>query len=263
MVKRTKKDDPRPADLNLDQMQSAIPKLERRINELKEIDVGTVQKKYEPRFDSLTNKLNDTLRDVFGADTIEYNQYEVWDLDTSGAHMNQETPLYEVHEGIKDGIDRELSKLETIIELFKEKLGDVGETQSGKALKALGDLELHPEIERAATSLFENGHYANAVEDACKALNIFVKLRSGRDDLDGTELMQNIFSPKNPILKFNELQTESEKSEQQGMMFLFAGAMLALRNPRAHDLIIDDPEQALEQISFISFLAKSIERTKR
>ena len=47
------------------------------------------------------------------------------------------------------------------------------------------------------------------------------------------------------------------------MMFLYAGAMLAFRNPRAHGLIKDDPEEALEIISFLSFLAKALNRAKK
>jgi hypothetical protein len=47
------------------------------------------------------------------------------------------------------------------------------------------------------------------------------------------------------------------------MMFLFAGAMLALRNPRAHELMKDDPEQALEYIAFLSMLAKSLDRATK
>lgn len=74
--------------------------------------------------------------------------------------------------------------------------------------------------------------------------------------------MQNVFSPKNPVLKFSDLQTQTEQSEQQGMMFLYAGAMLALRNPRAHEIIEDDPEKALEYIAFLSLLAKSLDKAK-
>ncbi len=243
-------------------MKTAIPKLERRIIELKEIDVDAVQKEYEPHLESLKNKVNDTLRGIFGANTIEYDQYKVFSLDIFNLHTGQ-TPLHKVKEAIRANIESAISNLTTIIDLFKENLDDLGETQSGKALKAFDDLTLHPEIERSSADLFKDEHYSNAIGDACKALNLLVKLRSGRDDLDGTDLMLKVFSPDKPILKFNELKTDSEKSEQRGMMFLFAGVMSALRNPRAHGLIDDDPENALEQISFISFLAKSLNKTEK
>ena len=138
-----------------------------------------------------------------------------------------------------------------------------GKPERSSILRALGELDLHPEIERAISQLFRDGHYANAVEDACKVLDGLVKIRSGRIDLSGTDLMQTVFSAKSPVLKFNELQTETEKSQQQGMMFLYAGAMLALRNPRAHEIIQDDPERALEYIAFLSLLAKSLDDAER
>ena len=75
--------------------------------------------------------------------------------------------------------------------------------------------------------------------------------------------MQAVFSVKNPILTFNSLQSDTDKSEQQGMMFLYAGAILGLRNPRAHEIVKDDPQKALELIAFLSFLAKSLDRTQK
>ena len=174
-----------------------------------------------------------------------------------------DTPLEEVREGYSRGIENAVSSLTTIIELFEEKIGGLGDNKEGRAVRAFGELAIHPEIERAVAKLFRDGHYANAVEDACKVLEGLVKMRSGKDDVSGTELMQSVFSPKNPILKFNDLQTESDKSEQQGMMFLYAGVMLALRNPRAHKIIQDHPEQALEYIAFLSLLAKSLDKAQR
>jgi uncharacterized protein (TIGR02391 family) len=76
-------------------------------------------------------------------------------------------------------------------------------------------------------------------------------------------LVQKVFSPNNPILKFNELGTESDKSEQQGRMFLFSGAMLAVRNPRAHGIVVDSAENALDYIAFLSLLAKMADKAHK
>jgi uncharacterized protein (TIGR02391 family) len=88
-------------------------------------------------------------------------------------------------------------------------------------------------------------------------------LRSGRDDLDGITLMEAVFSPKAPILKFNALADDSDKNEQKGFMMMFSGAVAGLRNPRAHKLIQDDPERALEFIAFVSLLAKLLDEAKK
>jgi uncharacterized protein (TIGR02391 family) len=81
--------------------------------------------------------------------------------------------------------------------------------------------------------------------------------------LDGTTLMQKVFSQNNPILRFNPLADESDRNEQLGFMMMFSGAVAGLRNPRAHKLIKDDPERALEFIAFVSLLAKLLDGAKK
>ena len=244
-------------------MRAAIPKLERRFAEMEAVDLATIRERGEARFDALQQKLDDTLIEIFGADSIEYNRYHIYSLDTASIIIYGDTPLHEIVEGYRRGIEQAVSNLRTIIDLFTEKLGDLGETPEGRAARVFGDLDLHAEISRACSKLFHDGHYANAVEDACKVLDLLVKMRSGRVDLSGTDLMFTVFSPKGPILKFNELQTETHKSEQQGMMYLYAGTMLALRNPRAHELVEDHPERALEYLGLLSLLAKSLDQASK
>jgi uncharacterized protein (TIGR02391 family) len=111
------------------------------------------------------------------------------------------------------------------------------------ALRAYGNLDLHAAIEEAAGDLYRDGHYANAIEDAMKALNNLVRLRSGLD-IDGAPLMTTAFAQDKPILQFNDLQDQSDRDEQRGFMMMFVGAVAGLRNPRAHKLIKDDPERA-------------------
>ncbi len=130
-------------------------------------------------------------------------------------------------------------------------------------MRAYEGLDLHPDIARAASELYRDGHYSNAIEDAVKALNSLVKLRSGHDERDGTQLMEFVFSVNNPILQFNELHDQSDKDEQKGFMLLFSGAVAGLRNPRAHRLIQDDAERALEFIAFVSLLAKLLDGAKK
>jgi uncharacterized protein (TIGR02391 family) len=87
-------------------------------------------------------------------------------------------------------------------------------------------------------------------------------MRSGAP-LDGTPLMQKVFSPKNPILCFNELKDQTDQDEQQGFTMMFTGAVAGLRNPRAHRFIKDDLERALEFIAFVSLLAKLLDGAQK
>ena len=252
---------PHSANLSAEQMRAAIPKLKRRIKDLEDFDPKSIQDRGDPRLEALESKLTDTMADVFGHGTIEFHRFSTERLDQAGVNYVYGTPISEVIQSVINSKAREITKLQTVIELFEEKLADGGETPSTRARMGFSDLDLHPDIARACSKLFENGHYSEAIENGCKALDMLVKLRSMRTDPSGTELMQLVFSPKSPILKYNDQTNDSEKSEQQGMMFLFSGAMLAFRNPRAHGLLQDHPENAVEILSFLSMLAKSLDRT--
>jgi uncharacterized protein (TIGR02391 family) len=159
-----------------------------------------------------------------------------------------------------------MALLNQAIASLQEKLAEIEEppadNPNAEALRAYEGLDLHPAIVHAASDLYRDGHYANAIEDSVKALNNLVRLRSGHD-ADGTTLMETVFSPKKPILRFNGLNDESDFNEQKGFMMMFSGAVAGLRNPRAHRLIKDDPERALEFIAFVSLLAKLLDGAKK
>jgi uncharacterized protein (TIGR02391 family) len=125
-------------------------------------------------------------------------------------------------------------------------------------------LKIHPEIERVSKKLFLNGHYPQSIFEAFKKVNNLVKNRSQRTDLDGKNLMLTVFSVNNPILKFNNLVSTSDKDEQEGFMHLFAGAILGIRNPKGHDDIVQkDMVRTLEYLIFASLLCKRLEETKK
>jgi uncharacterized protein (TIGR02391 family) len=243
-------------------MARAIPKLERRLVELQALQPEAVTTRSDRSFQAVELKIDETLVEIFGHDSVEYDRYRV-SLDTAPVLWEEPTPLDEVREGYQHGIEDASTKLRAIVDIFRERLLDADQTAEERAGKVFGDLKLHPEIARATGDLFRDGHYANAIEDACKVLNGLVKIRSGRDDLDGTDLMTTVFSSKNPVLAFSAGQSETDESEQKGMMFLYAGAMLALRNPRAHEIIRDDPEAAVKVIAFLSFLADLLDKAER
>lgn len=265
MVKKSKQPEPKEANLSLSSMQASIPKLKRRIAELQAFDVTSVQKRSDVRISALSSKLDTLLTAIFGTGTVEYNRYHwgVTNLDTAGFNMMHETPMNEVHEGLQLGISEAIAQLQTILEGFVEEQEDAGRGVSTKPLKAYEGLELHPQIEKACGTLFKSGHYSNAIEDAVKALNAIVRLNSGVDDKDGTSLMESVFSPKKPLLKFNDLADQSDLDEQKGFMMMFSGAVSGLRNPRAHKLIKDDPERTLEFIAYISLLAKLADSSRK
>ncbi len=260
---KTKAPVQRQANLSYEQMKAAIPKIHRRIAEVEELLQTSITDLGDPRITALESKLDALLTDTFGADTVEYERFRRDLKYLSAGVIYPHMPPQEIAESYRRSLETAKAQMVVIKSGFEEALADAGQTTAGKTLRAYEGLELHPAIERAARKLFRDGHYANAIEDSLKALNALVRMNSGVDDKDGSTLMEFVFSPKNPILRFNHLQDDSDRDEQKGFMMLFSGAVAGLRNPRAHKLIKDDPERALEFIAFVSLLAKLADKANR
>jgi uncharacterized protein (TIGR02391 family) len=117
---------------------------------------------------------------------------------------------------------------------------------------------LHPIVQRAAGELFMNGHYRQAILDTYIALVESIKVKSGKHNLDNTPLMQNVFSVNNPVISVS-----NDPDEQLGFMWLFSGAVMGIRNPKAHRLIDqNDPQRTLEWLSFASVLLRVLDDSK-
>ena len=120
-------------------------------------------------------------------------------------------------------------------------------------------MDFHPEIVRVSQSQFKSGHYTDAIFNAFKFIEIFAKQKSGSSKR-GTNLMQAIFNENHPIIKLNDMQQDFEIDEQTGFRHIFAGAMMGIRNPKAHaDIQQKDPYRTLEYLSLASLLAKRLE----
>lgn len=190
---------PTAANLTVEEIRAGIIKLERRIADLEALNFeGISELTHEAN--NLATKINSTLRDVFGVNTIEYNDYEVRWSSFVILVMGEQLPRHEKIEAFRSGIDSARSKLRTAIAIMREKLGDAtAEDGPGRALRAYEGLDLHREIADAAGDVYRDGHYANSIEDAVKALNDLVRMRSG-EALDGTQLMERVFSCTSTIL---------------------------------------------------------------
>ncbi len=156
---------------------------------------------------------------------------------------------------IKGNLINRLLKIEPKIKEEIESKEEMTDYQSTIA----GPLSmLHPLIAPVASDLYKNGHYRQAILDTYILLVNTVKTKSGRHDLDGTGLMQTVFSPKKPVIKISD-----DPDEQMGFMWMFSGSVMGIRNPKAHRLIQQhDPQRTLEWLSFASVLLKVLDNAE-
>jgi uncharacterized protein (TIGR02391 family) len=140
-------------------------------------------------------------------------------------------------------------KIETSIQLSPDQIYDI--------------LKIHPKIKEVTESLFKDGHYSQAIFEAFKMIESQVRKKSKMNDKEGSDLMHHAFDENNPILKINPLKNLSDKDEQYGFRFIFAGAMTGIRNPKAHEIIKQkDPITTLEYICLASLLMRILYKSK-
>lgn len=123
---------------------------------------------------------------------------------------------------------------------------------------------IHPKISQVSQKLYEDSHYANAAEDAFIEVNdrvkkLFAKINPTAKIPDGDAAMKTVFSVNSPMIQFCDYTTETGFNVQKGFMEMLAGAMSALRNPKAHANITIGPDDAMRRLMFASMLMYKID----
>ncbi|MBC7077025.1 MAG: TIGR02391 family protein [Synergistales bacterium] len=122
--------------------------------------------------------------------------------------------------------------------------------------------DFHPEIIRHCRELFLQGNYFHAVFEACKAYNLCVKQKA-QSTKDGASLMLDVWGCDKGVLKITTCATQTDKDVQEGIKFLSAGLMQAIRNPTAHEPAILWPisrQDCLDILGLISFLFRQLDK---
>lgn len=115
----------------------------------------------------------------------------------------------------------------------------------------------HPRVIQLARPRFENGNYADAVLACLRELNTIIKnhvKQAINQELDGAPLMTRAFSANNPIIQFEDLTTEMGRNIQLGYMKIFEGAMIGIRNPKAHANMYPDRNKSIHLLFIASFM---------
>ena len=118
--------------------------------------------------------------------------------------------------------------------------------------------DIHSALPGNVRKLFDNGHYSQATFEAFKFLDNEVKRHAGVDKT-GKALMMEALREASPAIQLTPLANETDRSEQEGYKFVFAGSMMAIRNPRGHEhAITDDLATCLDHIGLVSLLLRRL-----
>ncbi|WP_091787531.1 TIGR02391 family protein [Paraburkholderia steynii] len=158
--------------------------------------------------------------------------------------------------------------METALEFFERVVRGTRKgtpmNESGVQSGTLHPFELrnvHPNLPQKVRKLFDDGHGAEATFLAFKYIEKVVQRLSGKTE-NGQKLMMLVFDRNKPIIRLNSLANQSEQDEQEGYRFMFSGAVIGIRNPAGHEVILsDDPDVCLDHLAFASLLLRRLERS--
>jgi uncharacterized protein (TIGR02391 family) len=122
------------------------------------------------------------------------------------------------------------------------------------------DRRIHPEVLKYCRAELLQDNYFHAVFEASKGLAQRTREISGIQ-ADGAVLVDRAFSLDRPVVAFNKLQTETEKSEHKGFASLLKGCFSAVRNPLAHEpkVLWQGEDDAADYLSLISLLHRKLD----
>lgn len=129
--------------------------------------------------------------------------------------------------------------------------------------------ELHPWIWSGAKSLWQSGHYREAVEGAIKKLNAETQNKVGRRDISETDLFKQAYSlndalpGKSRLRRMKDDGSDTYKSVQRGAMAFAEGIFAGIRNPLSHETDQEISEQeGLEYLAALSVLARWVDTSE-
>jgi uncharacterized protein (TIGR02391 family) len=124
--------------------------------------------------------------------------------------------------------------------------------------------QLHPLIASRVYPAFLRGEYDTAIFQAFREVEVAVRATGGFPaDEVGVNLMRKALKPvanNNPCGPLTD--TLLPVAEQEGMMSLFAGAILLYKNPQSHRNVPTEAADAAEVIGFASHLLRTVDRLK-
>ena len=120
---------------------------------------------------------------------------------------------------------------------------------------------MHKEVTKIAKDRIQDEKgYRGIISDVCTALESYTKEKVNDHEIQnigGAKLMEHVFSKDKAIIKLSDKQ-----EEQKGFMFLFSGAIKAVRNKCTHELYSIDLHEVLDILGFLSFLFRTVDKGK-
>lgn len=213
------------------------------------IDGSSKAKKLYSSFINYKNKYNSSNSIMnFITSVLKAVNY-LFDEDNKYTELLEKVNKILITEGFQIDENNNIVEVEKVLNLNEI------EKRVNSIRKKLKDRKIHSEVLKYCKEDYLRKDYYDTVFEASKSLGERVRDLSGLNT-DGTELFQTAFSRKNPLIVLNQLNTESEINEYNGLKELLLSICHLVRNPTAHTPKINwkmNEDEAIDILSIISF----------
>jgi uncharacterized protein (TIGR02391 family) len=158
-------------------------------------------------------------------------------------------------------IGLELSERGRFIKTQKATTISDAEQRANRLKSKLEQRNAHSAIYQYCKAELLTENYFHTVFEATKSIAETIRQRTGLTE-DGGELVDKAFSIKNPLIKINDLSTETKESEHKGFANLIKGVFGMFRNTTAHSPKIIweiNESDALDILSTISLIHRRMD----
>lgn len=156
-----------------------------------------------------------------------------------------------------EGRCHRIEKSKTLSDAQRRKEALIGQIEARK---------MHPcIIKYCRDELFENDYYS-VVFESIKGIYDTIRELSRCKELDGANLIDKVFSRREPMLLINDLKNDSEISAHIGFATLLKGLNGHFRNPAAHEVKIKwrtTEEEVLEILGIVSYVHRVLDSAVR
>ena len=187
-----------------------------------------------------------------------------------------------LHVQSPDYFKRKQTELNRVLSFEGLRLSDEGKLETCKQARTISDADVaadhlrrklvergvHADVLKFCRAELVQGNYFHAVLEAAKSVAQKIRDKTGFAG-DGGELVDEAFGLGKkgyPVLAFNALATESERSEHKGLMNLMKGFFGTFRNPTAHAPRIAwkiTEQDALDMMTVASLLHRRLDEAAK
>lgn len=234
--------------------------IEKKLSDCKIPDINPLMTKWKRLYNAFVEWQNEKQH---SNNILSFIQKSINPARFIGRKEEFEDLRYEINK-VLSFIGLELKETGRYTPIKKSRTIDDAEKRASRLKDKLKERNTHSDIFKYCKAELLAENYFHSVFEAAKSVADKIRLKTGLTE-DGSKLIDKAFSVNNPMIKINDLQSETEKSEHKGFANLLKGMFGMFRNTTAHAPKIKweiNESDAMDMFSLISLIHRRLDNSK-